>query len=117
MTFSGTCHCGAVAFTVDADTPTEAVSCNCSHCRRKGLLLGFFAPDQFTLDRGEAVLGRYLFNTHKIEHQFCTMCGVEPFAHGTGPHGRPMQAINLRCVDGIDLDALALHAFDGAARL
>ncbi len=41
MSYTGTCHCGAVSFTVNADAPTSAVSCNCSHCRRKGFLLTF----------------------------------------------------------------------------
>ena len=41
MPYTGSCHCGAVTFTVAADAPTEAMSCNCSHCSRKGFLLTF----------------------------------------------------------------------------
>ena len=49
MAYSGSCHCGAVAFTVEGDPPAGAMSCNCSHCRRKGFLLTFVPAAQFTL--------------------------------------------------------------------
>jgi len=110
----GSCHCGKVAFTVDTEMPTSAISCNCSHCKRKGFLLSFFSPDQFTLKKGKDALKSYFFNTHKIEHQFCTECGCEAFASGTGPDGKAMQAVNLRCVENIDLDALDIQHYDGA---
>jgi hypothetical protein len=46
-------HCGAVTFSEDAELPTKAVSCNCSICRQKGLLLSFFPADKLTLTSGE----------------------------------------------------------------
>src|SRR3546814_5174650 len=67
--FEGSCHCGAVTFSVDADEPENAISCNCSHCRRKGLLLGFFPKDSFTLLTGEDALRSYTFNAHQIDHR------------------------------------------------
>lgn len=114
MAFTGSCHCGKVEFTVDADPPTKAMSCNCSHCRRKGFLLSFFAPTQFTLNKGADALASYFFHKHAIEHQFCTTCGVEPFAEGKAPDGSAMRAINLRCVETIDLDALEIQKVEGA---
>lgn len=111
----GSCHCGAVAFTIDAEAPTQAISCNCSHCRRKGFLLAFYSPDQFSLEQGEGALRSYFFNRHVIEHRFCETCGCEPFAAGTGPDGKPVRAVNLRCVEDIDLDSLEVRAFDGAS--
>lgn len=115
MAFEGSCHCGEVAFTVDADPPAEAISCNCSHCRRKGFLLAFFPLDRFQLLRGEESLKSYLFYKHAIEHQFCTKCGTEPFALGKMPDGTQMRAINLRCVETIDLGSLDLRKVDGAS--
>ena len=115
MAYSGSCHCGAVAFTVDAEAPTQAMSCNCSHCSRKGFLLTFVPADQFTLDQGEDALKSYEFYKHNIEHLFCTTCGTQPFAHGKGPNGAEMRAVNLRCVPDIDLDALELQKVDGAS--
>ena len=114
MSFEGSCHCGAVAYTVEADFPTEAVSCNCSHCRRKGLLLAFVPESVFSLTRGEDVLRTYQFNTHRIDHQFCTECGTQAFASGGNPDGSAGRAINLRCLPAIDLDSLQLKHVDGA---
>ena len=113
MSFGGSCHCGAVTFTVEAALPTAAMSCNCSHCRRKGMLLAFFSPSQFSVT-GEAALATYMFNKHMIQHRFCTVCGVQPFATGKAPDGTEMRAVNLRCVPDLDLDALEIRKVDGA---
>ncbi|HEJ8006481.1 TPA: GFA family protein [Serratia marcescens] len=113
--FQGSCHCGAVTFSVDAELPTEALSCNCSICRRKGLLLSFFPISAFTLNSGQDQLSAYTFNQHKIRHQFCRVCGAQPFAYGTAPDGAAMCAVNLRCVPDVALDALQIHSYDGAS--
>jgi len=115
MSFEGSCHCGAVRFTVDAPVPQSAISCNCSHCRRKGFLLTFVPANLFRLVTGEDDLRSYRFNTHRIEHRFCTTCGTQAFACGTGPDGSETRAINLRCVPEVDLDSLRLQPFDGAS--
>jgi hypothetical protein len=114
MAYSGSCHCGAVAFTVEADPPPVAMSCNCSHCRRKGFLLTFVPAGQFTLDQGEDKLATYLFNKHKIVHRFCTTCGAQPFAEGENG-GAEIRAVNLRCVPDVDLDILQIQKVDGAS--
>lgn len=115
MAYTGNCHCGAVEFSVEGDIPTSAISCNCSHCRRKGLLLTFVPAASFTLVKGEAALTDYLFNKHAITHRFCKTCGCQPFAEGKGKDGAETRAINLRCVPGADLDALELQKVDGAS--
>lgn len=43
-------------------------------------------------------------------------CGIEAFARGTWPDGKTMAAINVRCVEGIDLDALQVTKVDGKSR-
>ena len=114
MGYQASCHCGAVEVEVDTDVPTEAISCNCSHCRRKGMLLSFVPRDKVTV-RGEDRLGEYRFHKHVIAHQFCKDCGVQPFAEGPGPDG-PGAMINLRCVADLDLETLKIIPFDGASR-
>ncbi len=115
MSYEGGCHCGAVTFTVDAEMPEQAISCNCSHCRAKGFLLAFIPADQFSLTAGEEALATYRFNTHKLAHRFCTTCGVQPFAEGQGPDGSAVRAINMRAVPACDLDALEVQRVDGAS--
>ena len=49
MGIRGSCHCGRIAYRLDAE-PAEAIECNCSICRRKGSLLAAVAPDKFHLE-------------------------------------------------------------------
>jgi hypothetical protein len=116
MSFSGGCHCGAIAFTVDAEPPTKAMSFNCSICSKKAMLLSFFPADQFTVSGESSAITTYLFNAHKIEHRFCRVCGVQPFAYGKNADGSEMRAINLRTVVGLDVDALEIQHYDGASK-
>jgi hypothetical protein len=115
MAYAGSCHCGAVTFTVDADLPTEAIACNCSHCRSKGFVLTFVPAAQFAITAGESALTTYRFNSRKLAHRFCTICGAQPFAEGQGPDGSDMRAVNLRAVAECDLDALTITPVDGAS--
>lgn len=115
MAYAGSCHCGAVRFGVEGAMPGEAMSCNCSHCRRKGFLLTFVPAGAFALDSGEDALTDYRFHTHKLRHRFCATCGCQPFAEGVGPDGADTRAINLRCVPDCDLDALEIKKVDGAS--
>ena len=114
MAFDGGCHCGAVTFTVAGDPPGRAMSCNCSHCRRKGFLLAFVPAASLTITAGEDALTDYGFNRHAIAHRFCATCGCQPFGQGKRPDGTPTAAVNLRCVPSIDLDALEIEKVDGA---
>jgi len=85
-------------------------------CRRKGTLHHFTTPDRFRRRADEADIQVYTFNRHNIRHMFCRTCGCAPFAEGQGPKG-PMVEINLRCAEGIDLEALDITEFDGASLL
>lgn len=115
MPLTGSCHCGAVSYTLDGDTPDSAMACNCSICRRKGYLLHFAPAAAFTAHGDADAATSYHFNQHKIDHLFCTTCGCAPYSTGKGPDGTAMVAINLRCADGIDPAALNVQHHDGAS--
>lgn len=112
---SGGCHCGKVRYEVKAAIDS-VLGCNCSMCSKKGSLLTFVGEDAFTLKSGEDHLTDYQFNKHVIHHTFCRACGVTSFARGTGPDGKKMVAINARCLDDFDLDAVTVKMFDGKAK-
>lgn len=112
MHYRGSCHCGAVAFEAEGQID-HAIECNCSYCSRKGTLLWFVPREKFSLKRGEDKTTVYKFNTHRIEHRFCTTCGCQPFAFGTDPAGNAMAAINVRCLEDVDLAAMKRHQYDG----
>ncbi len=115
MPIRGSCHCGGIAYRLEAEAPSEAIECNCSICRRKGSLLAFFTPDRLHLETSRDDVAVYTFGQHVIRHQFCKICGCAPFAEGIGPDGEAMVAINLRCVEGLDLSTIKIAAFDGAS--
>lgn len=112
QSYRGSCHCQAVRFEVDTDL-TKVLDCNCSHCARKGFLLTFVPASQFRLLEGEDKLTEYRFNRKFIAHLFCKICGVQGFGKGKDESGNETIAVNVRCLDGVDLPALKPEFFDG----
>ncbi len=112
-TITGGCHCGAVRYEVESEEFTSGITCNCSMCGRAGTILTFVPTSQFQLIQGEENLTDYQFNKYVIHHVFCKTCGIKSFSRGVGPDGAEMIAINLRCIDDIDLKSLAIQEYDG----
>jgi hypothetical protein len=115
MTYKGSCHCGKIAYEVDGEVE-QVIECNCSHCSRKGLLLWFVPREQLRLTTPEDAYGTYFFNKHVIRHCFCKECGSQPFAFASDAKGVPRAAINVRCLEGIDLATLKRVPVDGRSR-
>lgn len=112
-TYQGGCHCGAVRFDVELDLSQPVMECNCSHCAKKGFLLAFAPGEALKLLSGEDALTEYRFNKKQIAHLFCATCGVQAFGRGVRPDGVKTAAINVRCLDGVDLGALTVQQVDG----
>lgn len=112
MTYNGSCHCGKVAFEVEGEL-AGAISCNCSICSRKGSLLWFVPRENLRLHTPKEPASTYTFNKHSIKHRFCSTCGMHPYGEGTDRSGKPMAAVNIRCLEDIDLSAISVKEFDG----
>lgn len=108
-TYTGGCHCKAVRYEVETDLE-KIITCDCSHCAAKGLLLNFVDKDKFKLLSGADQLTEYQFNKKTIRHLFCKICGVQSYSEGVT---FPKVAINVRCLDGIDLSTLTLTPYSG----
>ena len=116
-TYSGGCHCGAVRYQVrDLDLGKGGLTCTCTICQKTGTTLTFVPAEQFVLERGEAELTDYQFGKKRIHHLFCKVCGIRSFARGQRPDGSPMAAINVRCLDDIDLASVPTTFFDGRSK-
>ncbi len=110
QTYQGSCHCGRVTFELRAKLDS-VIDCNCSLCRRKGALWHGASESSLRILTGEADLALYQFNTKTAKHYFCRHCGIHPFIR---PRLDPSRwAVNVRCIDGVDLSALAVRPFDG----
>lgn len=112
MQYQGSCHCGNIRFRVEGSI-AQALSCNCSICQRKGSLLWFVPYHTLELLSPPQQLSTYMFNKHVIKHHFCATCGIHPFGEGTDPKGNHMAAINIRCLEDIDLSTVAVIEYDG----
>jgi hypothetical protein len=111
-TYTGGCHCGEVRFEVTADI-SNVVSCNCSICQKRGALWSFVPAGNFGLRAGGEDLRDYQFAKKTIHHLFCPRCGVGSFSRGKAPDGGEMIAVNVRCLDDIDIGKLTQQPFDG----
>jgi hypothetical protein len=112
MLHQGSCHCGKIAYEVEVALD-KVISCNCSHCSKKGYLLAFAPRGALRLKTPEDAMATYTFNTHRIRHRFCPTCGCAPFGEGTSPSGEETAAINVRCLEGVELDKLTIVQVDG----
>lgn len=112
MQYQGSCHCGNIRYTVEGKLE-GVTACNCSICQRKGVLMWFVGRDQLTLLTPPENMATYTFSKHVIQHRFCPSCGIHPFGEGVDPKGNAIAAINVRCLENIDLDALPVSHFDG----
>jgi hypothetical protein len=112
MSHEGSCHCGRIGFSVEGEID-KLLDCNCSICMKRGALLWFVPRNQLSLRTPEEHLATYTFNTGKIQHRFCPVCGCAPFAETSDAKGRPMAAINARCLDEVDVAAFDRVPFDG----
>lgn len=112
MIYKGRCHCGKVAFEVEGEI-NGAMACNCSICSRKGTLMWFVPREKLRLLTPENEISTYTFNKHVIKHRFCPTCGIHPYGEGVDPNGNSMAAINIRCIEGIDLALVPVQNYDG----
>lgn len=114
MVYKGSCHCGRIAFEVEGDLK-GVMECNCSICSRKGSLMWFLPRAQLRLLTPEEDMSTYTFNKHVIQHRFCPTCGIHPFGEGAERSGVKMAAVNVRCLEGVELASLTVKQFDGRA--
>jgi hypothetical protein len=112
-TYIGGCHCGKYTYEVDTDLE-KVITCNCSHCHKKGLVLTFVPVEQFRLTEGnEAELIDYQFNKKVIHHLSCPVCAVQSYARGQNSKGEKLIAINVRCLDDVALEDLTITPVNG----
>ena len=107
----GSCHCQAVQWRFEG-MPESATACNCTVCRRYGVLwiydyegerIHVSGPTKAYI-RGEA-----------IEFHFCPNCGCVAFWRGidAGKDGRRRIAVNIRLAEPQVVEHLLIDHFDG----
>ncbi|MFO1175503.1 MAG: GFA family protein [Paracoccaceae bacterium] len=107
----GTCHCGAVRWTFDGQ-PEAATACNCTVCRRYGVLWAYGHESEDIQVFGPT---RTYMPGDWIEFHFCPTCGCICFWRGHRPKddGRRRIAVNLRLAEPDQVGAIPIDHFDG----
>ena len=109
--YDGSCHCGAIKFSFQAEPITKGIRCNCSFCSRRGTLMHPVPEGSFKVEAQEGALSTYQFVTKQAQHYFCKHCGISTYSEATRWPGQYI--VNLGCVEGVDTFALETTVFDG----
>lgn len=108
----GSCHCGAVRWSF-ADVPESATACNCTVCRRYGVLWAYDFEDEGIRVSGPTRV--YAWGDREIGFHFCPDCGCVAYwrALKVRADGRRRIAVNLRLAEPEAVGAIAVHHLDG----
>ncbi|MBT2187953.1 GFA family protein [Sphingobium nicotianae] len=122
QTYQGACHCGRTRFEVTADLD-HVRACDCSICRQRGALNHRVAEKDLRLLTPIEHLSLYTFHTQTARDYFCPVCGIQPFRRPRGltpteeAAGLPRfegWAVNVRCLEGVDLDTIPIRRVFGS---
>ena len=110
----GTCLCGAIRWRFDG-TPEDATACNCTVCRRYGVLWAYDWVDGRISLEGPATAWSRNPDNPNLEFLFCATCGCVAAWRATKPWdcGRTRIAVNLRLADPNAVADIPLLKFDG----
>jgi hypothetical protein len=108
----GSCVCGSVHWTFDG-VPVETTACNCTACRRYGVLWAYDFEGERIRVAGQTCA---YVRGDAIEFHFCPTCGNLAFWRGQRdmPDGRRRIAVNLRLAESADAVAdIPVEHLDG----
>jgi len=107
----GSCHCGATGWQFEGK-PDGATICNCTVCRRYGVLWAYDFEDEGIRVRGST---QVYIRGDSIEFHFCPVCGCVVCwrAQQKDSEGRRRIAVNLRLAEPHDVAEIPIDRFDG----
>ena len=122
QTYQGSCHCGKIRFEIDADLDHVRV-CDCSICTKRGALIHRVEEKCFRLPTPIEELSLYQWHTRTAKDYFCPQCGILPFRRpraltsaevGAGVEPFNGWGVNVRCLDGVDLQSIPVRRIRGS---
>lgn len=109
----GSCHCQAVVIELPR-APDWVGSCNCSICRRTGILWAYYHPDEVRIEATSGATQPYIWGDRCLALHHCTTCGCITHWENLVPEGDKM-GVNARLLDGFDPEGTELRLIDGAS--
>jgi hypothetical protein len=112
-TYRGSCRCGGIRFEADLDLGEGTTQCNCTICTKAGWWGILARPSAFRLlTSPDAIVN--LGSSPAADRPRCKTCGIEAYGHGDVPAlGGEYYAINVRCLDDVDLAGISIKYLDG----
>lgn len=107
----GSCHCGAIHWSFEG-LPDGATACNCTVCRRYGVLWAYDYEGEGIKVSGDT---RAYVRGDAIEFHFCPTCGCIAFWRARRPdeQARRRIAVNLRLAEPDAVAQIPVDHFDG----
>jgi hypothetical protein len=107
----GSCLCGSVHWRFDG-TPDGATACNCTACRRYGVLWAYDYEDEGIHVSGDT---HAFARGNALTFNFCSTCGCVAYWRGLklDEQGRRRIAVNLRLAEPDDVGSIPIDHFDG----
>lgn len=112
------CHCGAVRIELER-RPDYLNECNCTLCRKTGVLWGYFHPSEVRVEGATGGYSRADREDPGACVHFCSKCGCTSHFDLTpsavAKHGNTVMGVNMRLADESELVGLELRYPDGRA--
>ena len=105
------CHCGTVLIELRRP-PAEVTDCNCSICRRYGVLWAYYEVAEATLPDGADLTDTYVWDDRAISFHRCQICGC--VTHWTSNTGENRLGVNARLMSPDVVRVARVRHLDGA---
>jgi len=106
------CHCGKLQLEIESP-PTTVTDCNCSVCRRYGVLWAYYSPHQVRIVSGSTDTDVYVWGDRNIGFHRCKVCGCVTHWASLDP-SRDRMGINARLMEPAVLAGVRVRQLDGA---
>jgi hypothetical protein len=106
------CHCGAVSIVINGEL-AEVTECNCSICRRYGVLWAYFSPREVQVKPATGATDTYSWDDRSIEFHRCRQCGCVTHWQALDPT-RDRIGVNARLIAPEIVARARLRHLDGA---
>ncbi len=98
-------------------------ACDCSVCMRRGALNHRVSKNDLTLLTPWDELTLYQWGSKTAKDYFCPTCGILPFRRPSDPTPQELRegiepfdgwAVNVRCLEGVDLHSIPIQQIFGS---
>jgi hypothetical protein len=108
------CHCGAVQVEVPV-LPSVVNNCNCSICRRYGVLWAYYPASQVRVLAAPDATDGYVWGRKVLRFVRCRNCGCVTHWERIEPVGGSKMGVNARNLEAGVLEGVPIEQLDGAS--